>query len=112
MLAVDLEAVADFLRALTEKLRAFRTFDFDFFIDHGIGPKNISCFPELNGLLIYRAKYSGRLFPSPKFSRRFKATSEATGLAIGSLRCRKQLVYFRNAVLPPAKLLPLLFFRR
>ncbi|MEO7144174.1 MAG: hypothetical protein ABI165_11820 [Bryobacteraceae bacterium] len=39
MLAVGLETVADFLRPLTEKLRALRTFDFDFFIDHGLAQK-------------------------------------------------------------------------
>jgi hypothetical protein len=34
VLAVCLEPVADFLRPLSEYLRAFRAFDFYFFVDH------------------------------------------------------------------------------
>jgi hypothetical protein len=34
VLAVRLEPVADFLRPLSEYLRAFRAFDFYFFVDH------------------------------------------------------------------------------
>src|ERR1700730_16728975 len=34
VLAVRLEPVADFLRTLAEYLRAFRAFDFYFFVDH------------------------------------------------------------------------------
>ena len=88
------KTVADFLRALTEKLRALRTFDFDFFVNHGMAPKTVSCGPELKGLLIYPAKYLGRLFRERKFSIKIKATSKASALPIASLRCRKQVVYF------------------
>jgi hypothetical protein len=34
VLAVRLEPIADFLRPLSEYLRAFRAFDFYFFVDH------------------------------------------------------------------------------
>jgi hypothetical protein len=45
MLAVGLEPVADFLRPLPEHLRAFRAFDFYFFVDHEMPP-------ELNGSIV------------------------------------------------------------
>jgi hypothetical protein len=37
--AVRLEPVADFLRPLSKYLRAFRAFDFYFFLDHEMPPK-------------------------------------------------------------------------
>jgi hypothetical protein len=47
MLAVRLEPVADFLRPLSEHLRAFRAFDFYFFVDHEMPLNSMSafCFP-------------------------------------------------------------------
>jgi hypothetical protein len=40
--AVRLGPVADILRPLSEYLRAFRAFDFHFFVDHENGPLNLS----------------------------------------------------------------------
>jgi hypothetical protein len=47
MLAVRLEPVADFLRPLPEYLRAFRAFDFYFFVDHEMPLSSLAafCFP-------------------------------------------------------------------
>jgi hypothetical protein len=47
MLAVRLEPVADFLRPLPEYLRAFRAFDFYFFVDHEMPLNSMAafCFP-------------------------------------------------------------------
>jgi hypothetical protein len=44
MLAVRLEPVADFLRPLSEYLRAFRAFDFYFFVDHEMPLNSIAAF--------------------------------------------------------------------
>ncbi|MGO8908133.1 MAG: hypothetical protein ACLQDM_02205 [Bradyrhizobium sp.] len=49
---VRLQPVADPVRALAKYLRAFRAFDFDFFIDHEMSPefKGEVCVPRLNGV--------------------------------------------------------------
>jgi hypothetical protein len=52
MLAAHLKSVADSLRSLTEYLRALRAFDFDFFVNHEMCPKNTFCYPEFKRLLI------------------------------------------------------------
>jgi hypothetical protein len=54
VLAVRLKPVADFLRALSEYLGAFRAFDFYFFFNHEICPANRSqhsAFPRLRACL-------------------------------------------------------------
>ena len=52
VLAVGLKPIADFLRPFPEHLRAFGAFDFHFFVDHGVLPRNprvAICLPRLKG---------------------------------------------------------------
>jgi hypothetical protein len=53
VLAVGLKPVADFLRPLSEYLRAFRAFDFYFVVDHEppLNAMAAFCLPWLKGLL-------------------------------------------------------------
>jgi hypothetical protein len=50
VLAVRLEPVANFLSPLAEYLRAFRAFDFDLFVDHGMLRSQAVYFPRLKRL--------------------------------------------------------------
>src|ERR1700730_15247670 len=50
VLAVRLEPVANFLSPLAEYLGAFRAFDFDLFVDHGMLRSQAFCFARLKRL--------------------------------------------------------------
>jgi hypothetical protein len=57
---IGLKSVADPVRALAKYLRAFRAFDFDFFIDHEmpLSLKGAVCVPRLNGVFELSLKFS------------------------------------------------------
>jgi hypothetical protein len=57
VLAVRLKSVTNFLRSLSEYLRAFRAFDFYFFVNHGMPQKAKRAFSysEFKGLLMLLA---------------------------------------------------------